>query len=694
MQQNFLSKLRKINLAVPLLLLVLCVLAYGLLIPTLGFYWDDWPYAWVNHMFGPAGYPEFVAMDRPHSAWIFMILTAILGEEPLGYHISSLLLFWVCALLFWRLLGLIWPHHPKEVLWASLLFTIYPGFLGHPQAIIYNHHFTAMALYLLSLIGMVQAIQKSEKGCFSWRSIAWHFLAVGSLVLSQFSIEYFIGWEAVRLLIAWIALRKKNLDTERRVGGLILHTLPYWSATLFFLFWRVFILRFPTYQPLGTGEEEFVLGDWFLSVVAQFNEAVFTAWTRAFPLLSSGEFGMAFWIAYLILSILTTLIVFFFLMFYLGKKPKTDVNQGSKTETFGGAALLVSLVGLIFAGWPFWLTDLTINIHSPFNSRFTMAFMPWIALFMASLFYFVNKIRGRWIRVLGYLLLAFLVGGSTGWHLWNANFYRNEWLVTQRYFQQMVHRIPDLQPGTSIVINDLRALSLYQDDSLSAIFNWTYAPEKKDKDIDYIVQYFSVRIGWEIPALEPGLPIAQSIRSLDFLGSTDQMLVVYYQPPGCLRVLDYDHPDRLPEDFPMRMIPALPLSKPSLIITETENRATPPLYLIDKKTSETWCLYFEEADLAAQQNNWERVVELGNRAFQLEDRTNEATELFIFIEGYLRTGYLDKALDVSLFLSERGAGAYDQAVCKLWQEVENEFPGGFPTTFDVGGVYAQFCGNE
>lgn len=172
------------------------------------------------------------------------------------------------------------------------------------------------------------------------------------------------------------------------------------------------------------------------------------------------------------------------------------------------------------------------------------------------------------------------------------------------------------------------------------------------------------------------------------------MIVVYYQPPGCLRVLDYDHPDRLPEDFPQRMVPALPLSKPSLIITNSEERASPPLSLFEELNSETWCLYFEEADLAAQQGEWERVAALGDQAFRLEDQTNEPSELFIFIEGYLRVGSLTQALDVSGYLSGRSGGRYDQAVCQLWQEVENEIPGGYDPTFDTAPVYARFCSGE
>ncbi len=678
-------KSKQMNLFVPIFLLVLCVLAYGLLIPTLGFYWDDWPYAWINHMYGPAGYPEYVALDRPHSAWIFMLLTSFLGEQPLGYHISSLLLFWACAVLFWFLLQQLWPGHKKEAFWAAMLFAVYPGFLGHPQGIIYNHHFAAMALYLFSFIGMVKAIQKNaEKGSF-WRSLAWHLPAVAALVLSQFTIEYFLGWEAVRLLVAWVALKPQTLDLNRRAGRTILHVYPYGLGTLAFVIWRVFIFQFPTYQPLGTGESEFVLHEWLLNIIRQIFEVVFAAWQRAFPQLSSGDFGRTFWWSYLALSAGTMILVFIAVVLYRNKHRETGANGLRK---FGGPAFLIALVGLAFAGWPFWLTDLSINIHSTFYSRFTMPFMPWVALLFTVFLHWFSKIQLRFIRILNLLMVAVLVGGSAGYHYWNANYYRNEWLITQRYFQQMVHRIPGLTPGTTLVINDLRALSLYQDDSLSAILNWTYAPENTDREMDYMVHYLSVRLGRQLPALEPGLPIEHEYRSQHFSGTTDKLLVVHYQPPGCLRVLDYDHPDRLPEEFPVEMIPALPLSKPSLIITDPEETATPPLHLFDETAGKTWCLFFEEADLAAQEGDWEQVASLGDLALELDDQSNEVSELFVFIEGYLRVGRFQDAEDLSETLSVRSDGNYDSAICNLWREMEGQ------SESDFGPIYSLYCDND
>ena len=372
-----------------------------------------------------------------------------------------------------------------------------------------------------------------------------------------------------------------------------------------------------------------------------------------------------------------------------GQKSKDP--EAKPLPKFGKQALLAGLLGLAFAGWPFWLTDLTINIRSPFNSRFTMAFMPWIALFFTAFLHWLSRIRSGLLRFLNLALIAFMVGGSAGYHYWNANIYRNEWLVTQRYFQQMVHRIPDLKPGTTLVINDLRALSLYQDNSLTAILNWTYAPEKADPEIDYMVHYLSVRLGRQLPALEPGLPIDHQIRSQHFSGSTDQLLVVYYQPPGCLRVLDYEHPERLPEDFPEAMLPALPLSKPGLIVTSPAEPAMPPLHLFEEEDSETWCLYFEEADLAAQLGDWPQVANVGDRALELEDQSNEVSELFVFIEGYLRMGRMGRAKDLSETVSGQSGGYFDDAICGLWQEVDQDLGEDFARNFDLVPIYERYC---
>jgi len=662
------------NLGAPLFLLVVCVLAYGLLIPSLGFYWDDLPYALIQQRFGPGGYPAFVASDRPHSAWVFMGLTWLLGEQPLGYHIFGLLLYWLCSVLFWWLLRLIWPDHKKEALWAALLFAIYPGFLGQPKTIIYNHHFSAMLLYLFSLIGTVKAVQVPSKEGSKQSTWLWHIPAVLVTALSQFTIEYYIGWEAVRIVIVWILLSRRPISQEERVGGSLLNLIPYWLASLGFVVWRVLIFRFPTYKPFGGEETSIISLNWWGDIFSQVIDAVFVVWGRAMPNLSNQDYSQPFWLAYLFLTLFSTGLVFLLLYLFAGRSQDLSHDEGHPhpKQRFGLPALLLAVIGIAFAGWPFWLVDLQLSIVGHFYSRFTLAFIPWVALLVAAGLHFLDRIPFRFTKVITTGLVALLVGGSVGWHFWNANFYRNQWSDVQQYFQQVVQRAPGLEPGTILLINDLQSLSLYQDDSLTALLNWIYAPENHTQDLDYAVFYLSVRLGREFPALETGHPIEKDFRSLHLSSSTDNFLVVYHEPPGCVRFLDPSLPDRLPLELPDAMLAAVPLSNLDLIITGQDSPASPPAGLFDLPVTESWCLYYQEAELAAQQGDWARVAEIAHLAYARDDQANEVTEHFVFIEGYLHVGEVETAFALSQRARDSRDGLIDGKICGIWRGVAGE----------------------
>jgi hypothetical protein len=665
-------------LFVPLTLLVISILAYGLLIPSLGYYWDDWPYAWINHTFGPDGYPDFVASDRPYSAWIFMGLAALFGEQPLGYHISSLLLYWICGVLFWWLFRLIWSAREQEALWAALFFTIYPGFLEHPQAIIYNHHLIAMALYLFSMIGMVKAIQSEKQGNKRIKSLYWHLPAVIALGISQFTIEYYFGWEMLRPLIAWFVLNKDDRTTKLRVKQYLWYLVPFWLVSIVFLVWRVFFFGFPTYQPVTISQTGFVFNEFISTVLTQISDAVILAWQYAVPRLFDDTFSLPFKVGYLLIVLITSGFVYVILKFKT-EKIDTDLRGGNSSEAKTGIQFLaVALVGIISAGWPFWLSGLTLDIDRQFNSRFTLAFIPWIAVLMTSLFYYISKIDRKWVGSLVVGLIAIIIGGSTGWHVWNANTYRNNWLEVQNYFQQLVARMPGIETGTALVINDMNSLSLYQDDSLTAILNWTYAPDLDSTQIPYSMQYLSVRLGDEIPALEPGLHIEQDYRSMKFFGSTDRVIVVYYQQGGCVRVLDVGDQLRLPLGYPEYMREVLALSDLSLIQTDTNIQAAPPLHLFDQQVGNDWCMVFQRADLAAQEGDWAGVVSLGDQAYESSLWANELSEVMVFVEGYLREGRIGTALEITQKLSVESEGLLDDELCTLWQQVENDLNANFP----------------
>ena len=611
-----------------------------------------------------------------------MGLTWLLGEQALGYQIAGILLYWLCAVLFWKLIRMVWPNRHNEALWAGLLFAVYPGFLGQPKTIIYNHHFITMALYLFSLVGTVKAV-KCARG---W---LWHIPAVLAMTLSQFSIEYYLGWEVVRLILVWVVLSAQaGSDLIKSIRDVIKHVWPYGLGTITFFVWRFFIFKFPTYQPVvGDESLDFNL-HWLLSILSQIFDAVVLAWGRALPFLFRQDSSAPFWIAYLVLTILSASLVFFLLLIYHHHNEDSFKNLTDLEDRFGSSALITALFGILAAGWPFYLVDLSLSITSQFRSRFTLGFIPWAVLLFVVFLHALFRNKYLWLKRAVLAFTALVVGGSVGWHFWNANYYRNEWIEVQRYFQQLVTRAPGIETGTTLVVNDMRSITLYQDDSLASILNWTYDPENRTPDLNYMMFYLSVRLGNDLPALETGIPIEKPFRSMHFSGSTDQLLVVHYEPPGCLRVIDGSQPDFVPLSLPEKLVPAVPLSDISLIKTDPEFPAAPPASFFDLTEPTSWCIYYQEAELAAQRGEWGRVAEIGDIAYAKDDQPNELTEHFVFIDGYLRAGRFDDALAISNPLSEQGDQNISRRLCTLWQQVESELtdPG-----IDLESILAQFC---
>ena len=122
-----------------IILLFFTVLAYGLLIPWLGFYWDDWPLAWFGKTLGPLGYIDVLAVDRPFLTGIYMLTTSFLPMKPIYWQIFALLVRWLCGLSVYWMLTQLWPKAKYQMLWVSLLFTIFPGFKQQPIALIYGN---------------------------------------------------------------------------------------------------------------------------------------------------------------------------------------------------------------------------------------------------------------------------------------------------------------------------------------------------------------------------------------------------------------------------------------------------------------------------------------------------------------------------------------------------------------------------
>jgi len=640
----------------PLVILFACIIAYGPLIPFLGFYWDDLPNMWVYHMFGAGGYITYASNHRPFSAWVFILTTPILGETPLGYHVLALLLRWVGAVGVWWTLKQLWPSAEKQRLWVALLFAIYPGFRELPIATVFNVHLMCLLLTFFSLGGMLWATRNPHR---YWLAT---FLSVAASAISIFTMEYFIALELLRPVLIGMVLGVEKKRVWPGVRRILLHWLPYLSILVLYGIWRVFFFKFPYYVPVLIDANQ-SLSDRISDLVPLIAESIYKSGLLAWinPVIS-----MDFSLMGNTLRILFGLILFggtglaLVLLWPREFDPhKSPTHPAPKTHKWSWQAIGLGLLALFLAGWPFWIAGLKVDLE-PLGSRFTLPFIFGSVLLLAGV---IDLLPGK--TSIKIVVVSILVGLSCAWHLQTTNVFRYEWEVFRDLYWQLTWRAPNIKPDTALLSNDI-PLRYYSDNSMTAMLNWTYAPDNESLEMPYLLDYISVRLGSGLPALEEGLPVTQDYSILSFTGSTDHALAVFAMPPSCLRLLDRkldDNFQRLPK-----------LSRQASVISNLdqivfEHQATPPVNIFGPEPSPNWCYYFEKADLARQRQDWTAIATFGDLAFSLNDNPNEATERLPFIEGYAHVGQWDRAIELSRDTYTHGKEGVLTMLCNTWARI-------------------------
>lgn len=640
--------------SVPVALLGIVVLSYGVFIPWFGLYGDDWIYLYAYHVGGPTFFIDFVAWDRPFSAWIYLLTTPLFGENIMLYHIFMLILRWMSAVLLWWVLRMVWKKHEWQVAGVAILFAIYPGFRQQPLPLEFILHFSSLNLFLLSVGLMLLSLSNRHRfwiyTIFSLLTSAW----------AMFPIEYFFGWEMLRPIFIWMMLgqNQETLTTSKKIKRTITYWLPYIAVVLIYLFWRVFIFEFPSYQPVN-------LQGSYLKIALAFAARIFTdlrialldAWGLIFqfPVMSSSN------LRYYALIVLAFFLVIIYLVNLNKGKRAAESTSLNLREHWGVQAFWIGIFSLLIAGPPFWVAGVPFDLTFPWD-RTSLTFMLGVCLVFVGLIEMVIHPRFRTI------ILSVLIALAMGSQYLNAKFYNSEWQKMNSFFWQLSWRAPALKPGTLILYDKIK-LNAVSDNDLTPLLNWMYAPDRHSTQLDY--KFFNLDIRYQtqytgLDELKEGIPIDHINRSLSFVGNTSNALVVTNSSTACMRVLD-THDELLP-NLSELLIDAIPISHPDQIVNV--NQAVRPPFM-EPELVHGWCYYFQKADLARSQQNWPRVVELSDEAFSQRLQAIDKTEYLPFIEGYARTANWDRATELSIDVGETDV-AFRPALCDFWTRMQQD----------------------
>jgi hypothetical protein len=650
------GQIRFSSKSIPLIFSLLAIAAYGPFLPWIGLYWDDWPFIWSAHFFGPGGFIDVFQHSRPLLWPIAFFTTSFIPENPVAWQIFGLFVRILTALSSWYCFKSIWPRFQRQALMAGLFFLVYPGFSQQWIPLTYvNQLYIPLIAYTLSL-GMMSRAVRTPKNNYRLTLCAILLQIVG-----LFSTEYFFGLEFLRPIIIWYSVQ----DVEKTFLGwlkfIMKYWLPYLSVLTIDISWLMFYYRFGEYRyydlrsldSLGASVWEILL-----NLVKDSWEAVriggIEAWVQTFNI---------FWKKPDLLWALIGLVLVSFLSinFFLARLDLPSLFP--KNRRWAWRVILIALVGILLGRIPSWAAGLPLRLSFGWD-RFTLPM-----IFGASML-FIGLVELSGLGSRGHYIISLVISLSIGQQFINASTFRDDWDHQKELFWQLSWRIPALEPHTILLTNEL-PLTYETDNSLTAPLNWIYSSSIGD-DLPYILLYSKIRLGGpKLPDIKPNLPIIVKYANITFTGSTSDLIAFYEPPLGCLKILDstYSNAAVFPE-LREPFIEAIELSDTSRILIK-EPSPTLPSSLFGEEPSHTWCYYFEKAELARQSGDWNSVVVLISKALEKGFAPKDPREWLPLIEGYAHTNNLLASEELSNGIL-REYPQMHHAICNIWKRVESE----------------------
>lgn len=646
-----------------ILLFLVSFLLYGLLAAWLNFFHDEIPILWFHSRTGNAGL--FFEGNRPLLEWIYRPLLFIFGTNSrlwAGFNVFSR---WLHAACFYWLLKEIWPRNIPIWKTAGLLILVYPGFQAGFASIIFSIAFLIFSALLLSFLLNTKAIIANYGSL--WLLIA----SLGLSAISLFTSEYFFFLELVRYPLFWVYSRKQ--PPEKRTKAL------WFSFPFFLLFFGSVVWRVQNQVTETTYSIDIIsqlASSFFPTLFSLLKTAAgdmaYTGagvWLQSFyPSTLFLEQGSRIRLLYLALSVMIFILAAATLYFQF----KDDIQERHTDKP--NNTLFIALFSMVLGGLPFWAAGLPVDLGF-FYSRWTIPFMFGACLVLPLLVDHLVK-----SGVFKVLLFSLLIALGFGVQFLAANSFRHDFDKQNRFYWQLIWRIPSIQNNT-LFLSDMLDFHYENSDQLSMGINFALSRQPVEDSIPLFLYFVPERAGTSIlPRLEPGIPVGAKRYYSSFSASTSDAVIIDFQDPVCFKILDPEI-DSINPNIAQVVRDALPLTNRQRIMPED----SPPLSqdairVIGVEPHRDWCFYFQKADLHHQFRQWQQVEALHLEAREQNLEPRDGREWFPFIEAYAHLGKWSQ----SVTLSEGALQKTDNiapALCALWERIHRE-TGGPPETSD------------
>ena len=666
-----------------ILILVIAGLAYLPNITRASIYRDDWYYAMDRTIGGPGIFQEMFSIDRPARGPLFEAYYQLFDIQPIFYHLSSFI---------WRVLGgfaalylfnLLWPGKKRVALFMALAFMLFPGYSRWLEGFENQPRIISSFLEVISIALTLQAINTKR---MAPKIVAW----IGSILTGWAYIafvDFAIGMEFFRLLCVFIVI--SHAIPKKSILQKSVQTLRAWAVAalipVLFLIWRLFIfhnqrpttdvglqLSYLIKSPLHTGLT------WLIHLFQSSINIALLAWAMptSQTLFNYGvsEIIWGFIVASLAVGCLLAA------EFFLNKKvDAVQVRNSNPTDHWQIEAILIGLAGVIVGVVPVIMANryATLGNYSHYALPSSLASAALLGGLVFSIL--SNRIRLGVISIL--VLFAVLTHYSISLRI------TQEETTVSNFWQQVVWRAPGIKAGTTLVVN-YPSIDFGQDiDTVAGPANYLYFPQLTKQ----------IPATYQLSALEQGENSSKDVlnnpgKSFVFRYRTHKSdvnydnLLVMTQPTSdsCVHILN---PTWLQisnaDPYPISSVAAL--SKIDRVLTS----ATPPVpnkSIFGPEPKHEWCFYYEKADLALQNGDFNTIASLGDEIFKQDLHPGDAIEWLPFVQAYALSGNIP-AID-KMGKSFKQEPYYSKQVCQILKSMNSgQYPLPSATLDEINRVF-------
>jgi len=628
-------------------IILLTLIAGFTYLPRIGeltYYRDDWYFLYNALVNGPGIFIDIALHTRPIRGPLYMLYYTLFGLNPFPYHVTMYITRLIGGLGALWLFNLIWHNKRQSNFFMAVMFLLFPGFLWWVAGFEFQPYVLSVTLQAFSIAFTLKAIASDSVS----KRLSWTIAAIFSGWAYLALVEYAIGMEAFRLICVYLYVRRNNPQ---------LRLIPTFSKTLklsalhltipvVFVIWYQFLFdNWRKAQDAGTQlgrlfDSPIILVWRIIDLVRSFLNVSLFAWVVPFyqnfyaNRLKDVLTGLAF------AALVVTLV--WLAHKFLKVDSEEDQNAEITASHWQKELIWVGLLGTLGGILPVIMANRIVTFER--ISQYTLPASLTGVIFLGGLIYsiFPKEIQGSVLSVL--IGLAVL-----SQHGLAAQAVREESAISD-FWQQVIWRAPDIQRGTTLVALYPNVNYLDGNDVVWGPANFIYAPEHQDKspidvpisasrlEADSILNIINGRRDFE----QIDLIIKNTVTTYNY-----KNLLILSQPSeaACVHAIDPRWPNISIDDQPF-IHASFQNSKIENIITNAELPSL-PAYALGTELPHAWCYYFQKADLARQQGDWQMVMQLGDEAQRLSLHPNDQIEWLPFLQAYAILGDQKKVKEIS-----------------------------------------------